>query len=94
MREHISDNLATKEDLEKQVAINTERGWPGMFASLDCMHYEWKNCPTAWQGTFQDREGKNSIILEAIADMACGYGMPSLVCLGEIMTLMYLIVVL
>jgi hypothetical protein len=20
---------------------------PGMFASLDCMHYEWKNCPLA-----------------------------------------------
>ncbi len=32
------------------------------------MHYEWKNCPTAWQGTFLDREETNSIILEAIAD--------------------------
>jgi hypothetical protein len=60
----------TREDREKQVAINTERGWPGMFASLDCMHYEWKNCPTAWQGFFQDREGKNSKILEAIADQS------------------------
>ena len=37
----------TREGLEKQVAINTERGWPGMFASLDCMHCEWKNSPTA-----------------------------------------------
>jgi hypothetical protein len=60
----------TREDLEKQVAINIERGWAGMFASLECMHYEWKNCPTAWQGTFQDREGKKSIILEAIADQS------------------------
>ena len=60
----------TREDLEKQLAINTERGWPGMFASLDCMHYEWKSCPTAWQGTFQDREGNNSIILEPIADQS------------------------
>ena len=57
----------TREDLEKQVAINTKRGWPSMFASLDCMHYEWKNCPLAWQGTFQDRESKNFTILEAIA---------------------------
>jgi hypothetical protein len=39
-----------------------------MFASLDCMHYEWKNCPIAWQGDFGDRDGKKSIILEAIAD--------------------------
>ena len=31
---------STPEDLEKQVAINTECGWPDMFASLDCMHYE------------------------------------------------------
>ena len=39
-----------------------------MFASLDCMHYEWKNCLVAWQGDYGDREGKKSIILEAIAD--------------------------
>jgi hypothetical protein len=38
-----------------------------MYASLDCMHYEWKNCPIAWQGDFGDRSGKKSIILEAIA---------------------------
>ena len=31
---------STGKDLEKQVAINTECGWPGMFASLDCMHHE------------------------------------------------------
>ena len=41
-----------------------------MFASLDCMHYEWKNCPIAWQGSFQGKDGFNSIILEAIADQS------------------------
>ena len=41
-----------------------------MFASLDNMHYEWKNYPTAWQDTFQDKKGKNSIILEAIAEQS------------------------
>jgi hypothetical protein len=55
-------------DFEKQFAINHERGFPGMFASLDCMHWEWKNCPVAWQGDFGDMDGKKSIILEAIAD--------------------------
>jgi hypothetical protein len=58
----------TLRDFQKQLAINANRGFPGMFASLDCMHYEWKNCPVAWQGDFGDREGKKSIILEAIAD--------------------------
>jgi hypothetical protein len=58
----------TREDYEKQLQINSDRGFPGMFASLDCMHWEWKNCPVAWQGDFGDRDGKKSIILEAIAD--------------------------
>jgi hypothetical protein len=57
----------TQEDFVKQLAVNEARGFPGMFGSLDCMHYEWKNCPVAWQGDFGDRSGKKSIILEAIA---------------------------
>jgi len=39
---------STREDFEKQLEINATRGFPGMFASLDCMHYEWKNCPVAY----------------------------------------------
>ena len=58
----------TRADFDKQLAINVDRGFPGMFASLDCMHYEWKNCPVAWQGDFGDKDGKKSIILEAMAD--------------------------
>ena len=42
--------LPTKSDLQKQLQINTQRGFPGMFVSLDCMHWQWKNCPVAWQG--------------------------------------------
>lgn len=60
----------TQADFEQQLAINAQRGFPGMFASLDCMHYEWKNCPVAWQGDFGDRDAKSSIILEAIADQS------------------------
>ena len=58
----------SKDDFLKQLAMNTNRGFPSMFASLDCMHYEWKNCPVAWQGDFGDQSGKKSIILEAVAD--------------------------
>jgi hypothetical protein len=57
----------TEADFDKQLAINEARGFPGMFASLDCMHWEWKNCPVVWQGDFGDRNGKKPIILEAIA---------------------------
>jgi hypothetical protein len=29
----------TREDFEKQLAINRDRRFPGIFAPLDCMHY-------------------------------------------------------
>jgi hypothetical protein len=60
----------TYEDCREQLAINEARGFLGMFGSLDCMHYEWKNYPVAWQGDFGDRDGKKSIILEAVADQS------------------------
>jgi hypothetical protein len=71
----------TRADLDRQIVINTARGFPGMFGSIDCMHWTWKNCPVAWQGQFQDKDKDRSIILEAVADQslwiwhAC-FGMP------------------
>jgi hypothetical protein len=58
----------TYEDCWEQLAINETRGFFGMFGSIDCMYYEWKNCPVAWQGDFGDWDGKKSIILEAVTD--------------------------
>ncbi|CAM6087889.1 unnamed protein product [Calypogeia fissa] len=55
-------------DFERLLVVNKKRGFPSMFASLDCMHYEWKNCLVAWQGQFSDKDGKKSIVLEAVAD--------------------------
>ena len=32
------------------------------------MHWEWKNCPSAWKDTFQGNEKNSKLVLEAIAD--------------------------
>ena len=57
----------TPEDLERLLHIGEERGFPGMIGSIDCMHWEWKNCPTAWKGMYSRGTGKPTIVLEAVA---------------------------
>ena len=42
----------TRENILQQMQINERREWPGMFASINCMHYQWKNCYVAWQGHY------------------------------------------
>ncbi|XP_013632690.1 PREDICTED: uncharacterized protein LOC106338206, partial [Brassica oleracea var. oleracea] len=44
----------TPGDLQRLLDIGEHRGFPGMIGSIDCMHWEWKNCPTAWKGTLND----------------------------------------
>jgi hypothetical protein len=56
-----------EEDVQRLLAINRKRGFPGMLGSLDCMHWEWKNCPSAWVGQFKGKEKAPTVILEAIA---------------------------
>ncbi|XP_024006428.1 uncharacterized protein LOC112082940 [Eutrema salsugineum] len=45
----------TAEDLQRLLNIGEERGFPGMIGSIDCMHWEWKNCHTAWKGQYPQR---------------------------------------
>ncbi|XP_020257093.1 uncharacterized protein LOC109833716 [Asparagus officinalis] len=42
------------EDVQRLLQVGQERGFPGMIGSIDCMHWQWKNCPNAWQGTLND----------------------------------------
>ena len=56
----------TADDVNRQLSINESRGFPGMFGSLDCTHLNWDKCPVAQQGQYQDRNGKRSIVAEAV----------------------------
>jgi hypothetical protein len=45
-----------------------ERGFPGMLGSIDCMHWQWRNCPVAHAGQFTRGDIKYpTIILEVVA---------------------------
>nr|XP_011462191.1 PREDICTED: uncharacterized protein LOC101309236 [Fragaria vesca subsp. vesca] len=57
----------TPTDLRRLLDKTTERGFSGMIGSLDCMHWQWKNCPTGWGGQYTGYKGKPTIILEAVA---------------------------
>lgn len=43
------------------------RGFPKMVRSLDCMHWQWKNCHVGWHGQYTCYKGKLTIILETVA---------------------------
>ncbi|XP_021723982.1 uncharacterized protein LOC110691372 [Chenopodium quinoa] len=54
-------------DTERLLRESYARGFPGMMGSIDCMHWEWKNCPRAWKGMYQGRSKTTTVILEAVA---------------------------
>ncbi|XP_074376700.1 uncharacterized protein LOC141718218 [Apium graveolens] len=57
----------TLADLRRLLARGEQRGFPGMIENIDCMHWEWKNCPSGWGGAYSGRKGRPTIILEAVA---------------------------
>jgi hypothetical protein len=55
-------------DTQCLLAKAEERGFPGMLGSIDCMHWQWRNCPVAHAGQFTRGDIKHpTIILEAVA---------------------------
>ncbi|GJS03902.1 ALP1-like protein isoform X1 [Tanacetum coccineum] len=57
-------------DIEKTYKLHEEKhGLPGMLGSIDCMHWDWKNCPKSLHGQFKRRDHKYpTLMLEAVAD--------------------------
>jgi Plant transposon protein len=63
----------TKEDIDRLLDEGNDAGFHGCIGSIDCMHWNWKNCPSVWKGMFQGKSGKPTVILEAIADHSCRF---------------------
>ncbi|XP_039827103.1 putative nuclease HARBI1 [Panicum virgatum] len=58
----------TEDDIRRLLQIGEARGFPGMLGSVDCMHWQWKNCPVAWKGQYTRGDHKvPTIMLEAVA---------------------------
>ncbi|XP_074314697.1 uncharacterized protein LOC141649929 [Silene latifolia] len=57
----------TVADSQRLLRDGARRGFPGMMGSIDCMHWQWKNCPRAWKGLYQGRNKSTTVILEAVA---------------------------
>jgi hypothetical protein len=63
----------TKEDIHLLLDERNSAGFPGSIGSIDCLHWNWKNCPFSWKGMFQGQSGRPTVILEAIADHSCRF---------------------
>ena len=55
-------------DIQRLLKMGEDRGFPGMMGSIDCMHWQWKNCPKAWKDMFlSGYHWVPTIVLEAVA---------------------------
>jgi len=59
---------STQAIVDRLLQVTKVQDFPSMLGSIDCMHWEWKNCLTTWKTSFQRKLYKvSTIILEAAA---------------------------
>ena len=58
----------TNKEIKRTLRVNSNRGFPGLFASWDRKHSPWDMCPIAKAGQHKGKEKKNTLILEVICD--------------------------
>ena len=73
-RAHYLDRCPNSEEKQRAFDLMRLRGFPECFASWDCKHYFWINCPVQLSGQYKGKEGGNSIVVEAICDPFYTYG--------------------
>ena len=63
-----------REDHQRLLHIGEKYSSPGVLGSLDCIHWKWKNCPTAWAGQYRGKKTYNhsrSSGMPISLDLAC-----------------------
>jgi len=61
--------VMTRADLARVMAMHHDQhGVNGFAFSIDCWHLHWKNCPSAWKGQLEGKEGMATLVMEAGID--------------------------
>lgn len=63
-REYLREPIVA--DVLRNMEVNEKHGFLWMFGSLDCTYWAWKNCPMDWQYRYKNKNGKRSLVMEAI----------------------------
>ncbi|XP_071687719.1 uncharacterized protein [Rutidosis leptorrhynchoides] len=60
---------STKQDIARLCSAHEEKHeFKGILCSIDCINWEWKNCPNGWKGQYTKGDQKlPKILLEVVA---------------------------